>query len=90
MSGRQDTKGRPSAVAVNGPALRHIRLLTGVGAAALSRGLGVSRAYITKLELGYNARVSGAFYIRLCEALNIEDRRVLMVNPGVSEAGEAA
>lgn len=68
-------------VAVNGPALRHIRVLTGVGSAELSTSLSVNRAYISKIECGYSTRVSGSFYAKLCEALNIQDRRVLMVNP---------
>jgi transcriptional regulator with XRE-family HTH domain len=79
---RNDAKGH-AAVDVNGAALRHIRILTGVGSAELSMGLGVSRAYVSKIECGYSVRVSGAFYAKLCDALNIKDRRVLMTNPNL-------
>lgn len=90
MEQRQEPKGGVS-VAINGPALRHIRVLTGVGAAELSRSLGVSRAYVTKIELGYSQQVSGEFYAKLCAALNIKDRRVLMVSvtPGATSVDVA-
>ncbi|WP_125728163.1 helix-turn-helix domain-containing protein [Kibdelosporangium aridum] len=88
MNDRQDAKGGV-VVDINGPALRHIRVLTGIGSAELSTSLGVSRAYISKIECGYSARVSGAFYARLCAELNIKDRRVLMANPNASDEAVA-
>lgn len=89
MDQRQQPKGRVT-VQVNGPALRHIRVLTGVGSAELSRSLKVSRAYISKIELGYSSNVSGRFYASLCAALGITDRRVLMVNPNAEVVEDAA
>lgn len=80
----------PSAVMVNGAALREIRMRTGISAAALAEEVGVQRAYITKIELGHSKRVSPEVFGKLLRALLIHDRRALMADPNATLAPAAA
>lgn len=71
----------PTAIEINGYALRKIRVLSGIGVADLAGQIGKTRSYIAKLELGHNRRVSPAVYNALLEALDIQDRRTLLASP---------
>ena len=76
-----------SAVSVNGPALRHIRMLTGLNARQLAAEVQVTPDYIRKIENGLSRQVGPALFVRLMTALRIDDRRVLLSDPwGESEA----
>lgn len=80
-----------TTVEVNGYALRHVRVLSGIGVADLAAAVGVQRPYIAKIELGHSQRVSPKVYNALLAALAITDRRVLMANPhGPADMQESA
>jgi transcriptional regulator with XRE-family HTH domain len=70
-----------SSVAVHGPALRHIRQLTGLTTAQLADEADITRDYLRKIELGFNRSVAPSVYARLIFALRIDDRRVLLADP---------
>lgn len=70
-----------SAVSVNGPALRHIRTLTGLNARQLAVEVRVTPDYIRKIENGISRQVGPALFVRLMTALRIDDRRVLLADP---------
>lgn len=66
---------------MNGPALRHIRTLTGLNARQLAVEVGVTPDYIRKIENGISKQVGPALFVRLMTALRIDDRRVLLADP---------
>lgn len=75
-----------STVEVHGPALRELRIRSGLGTEELAEMAGVKRPYITKLELGHSRRVSPRVFQALLSALSIKDRRALLADPfGASE-----
>jgi len=78
----------PAAVEINGFALREIRVRSGVETLSLAEQIGVSRSYITRLELGQRERVSPRIYQALLSALFIRDRRTLLANPHGAVAGD--
>lgn len=71
----------PTTITVNGFALREIRLRSGVDLASFAEQVGVTRSYLSKIELGRNTRVSPQTYAALLVALDIADRRVLLADP---------
>ena len=74
---------RPASttIAVNGFALREIRVRSGINVADLAEQLDIGRPYLTKIELGHSQRVSPKVYSGLCHALDIKDRRALAAHP---------
>ncbi|TDQ01294.1 helix-turn-helix domain-containing protein [Labedaea rhizosphaerae] len=70
-----------SAVSINGPALRHIRILTGLNASQLATEVEVTPDYIRKIENGLARQVGPALFARIATALRIDDRRVLLSDP---------
>jgi transcriptional regulator with XRE-family HTH domain len=66
---------------VHGPALRHIRQLTGLSTAQLADEVGITPDYLRKIELGFAKAVAPNIYAGLIEALRIDDRRVLLPDP---------
>jgi predicted GIY-YIG superfamily endonuclease len=74
-------KTAKTAVAVNGPLIREVRLRTGYSIAGTAAALGCHRSYITKLETGSSRQVSVEFYHRLLEHLAIQDHRTLLAAP---------
>lgn len=81
---------RTDTVTVNAAALRHIRRITGVGVTALAREVGVTPSYVSNIEAGRRRAVSPALFRALCDALRIEDVRVLMAQPEITAAPDAA
>lgn len=77
-------------VEVNGFALREIRLRSAVQISALATQVGVTRAYLTKIELGYSPRVSPAVFQAIIGALGIGDRRALLASPHAGGAAHVA
>ena len=70
-----------TTIEVHGPALREIRVRSGLGVAELAAQVGVKRPYIAKIELGHSRRVSPKVFNALIAALGINDRRAVMANP---------
>lgn len=70
-----------TTIEVHGPALREIRVRSGLGVAELAEAVGVQRPYIAKIELGHSRRVSPRVFNALIAALGIKDRRAVMANP---------
>jgi len=71
----------PTTIEIHGPALREIRVRSGMGVAELAAAVGVNRPYIAKLELGHSRRVSPKVFNALVAALTITDRRAIIANP---------
>lgn len=71
----------PTTIEVHGPAIREIRIRSAIGVAELADAVGVKRPYIAKLELGLSRRVSPRVFNALIAALDIKDRRAIVVNP---------
>lgn len=67
-----------TTVPINGPALRELRVRTGVSAASLAAELEISRTYLSMLETGVRRRVSPPLFQRIMLALRVQDRRVLL------------
>lgn len=78
-----------STIAINGPALRLVRKLMGVGPRDLAEKINRDRTYIVKIENGGVDRVGVETFNSLCTALNIEDRRALMASPYAESAAVA-
>lgn len=70
-----------NTVAVNGFAIRELRVRSGLGVAELAETVGVQRPYIAKIELGHSRRVSPRVFNALLEALTVQDRRALLADP---------
>lgn len=63
-------RSRASAfVAVNGEAIREARKTRGLSIEQLATRLGVTKAYVSKLELGYSPRCSVTVHASLVQAL---------------------
>ncbi len=81
---------RPAAqqttVEVNGFAVRAIRVLTGPSVDDVAAQVGVTRSYLTKIELGTSTRVSPRVFAALVGALDIKDRRAILATPHVDAA----
>ncbi|GGM13977.1 hypothetical protein GCM10012279_35210 [Micromonospora yangpuensis] len=64
-------KSRASAaIAINGQAIREARKDRGLSVLQLATRVGVTRAYITKLELGHSTRCSPKVHASLVRALH--------------------
>lgn len=80
-----------TTIEVNGPAIRAMRILAGIGVMDMARAVGVQRPYIAKIELGHSRRVSPQTFNALVAALGIQDRRAIMAHPyGASDEFEVA
>jgi len=75
-----------TTVEIHGPAVREIRIRSGMGVAELAAAVGVNRPYIAKIELGHSRRVSPKVFNALIAALTIHDRRAIIANPYGSAA----
>ncbi len=70
-----------TTIDIHGPAVREIRVRSGMSVADLARAVGVQRPYIAKIELGHSRRVSPKTFNGLLAALSIQDRRAIMAHP---------
>jgi transcriptional regulator with XRE-family HTH domain len=70
------SKRRPAttAVPINGRAIRDLRIDRGLEVADLAARIQVSRAYLTKLELGHSPRASARVHAALVRVLAPRDR----------------
>jgi len=71
----------PTVIEVHGPAIREIRLRSGMSVLQLADSVGVKRPYIAKIELGHSRRVSPQVFNAFIAALSIQDRRAILANP---------
>lgn len=77
----------PTTIEIHGPAVREIRVRSGMSVADLAIAAGVKRPYIAKIELGHSRRVSPKVFNAVVAALGITDRRAIVANPyGDSDA----
>jgi transcriptional regulator with XRE-family HTH domain len=70
-----------AVITINGPAVREMRKHIGITPARLAAEIDVSVEYMRKIELGHSRTVSPEVYDRLCWALRLSDRRVLLADP---------
>ncbi|MFF5703469.1 helix-turn-helix domain-containing protein [Streptomyces sp. NPDC012794] len=69
---------RPRATyLVNGAAIRTRRMELGMDLAECAAEVGISRAYLDQLELGYRRRPSPRIYAALRTALRVTDNQLL-------------
>ncbi len=75
-----------ASVPINGPAVRHLRTFTGLTVTGLAREVGVSPAYISRIESCKARGVSPAVFAALRTALAVTDARVIMADPHGAKA----
>jgi transcriptional regulator with XRE-family HTH domain len=76
------TKGQnTTTIPINGFACREIRVRSGIEIAPFAEQVGVSRAYMAKIELGHSTRVSPTVFSAILCNLHIADRRALLAQP---------
>lgn len=76
-------------VRVNGPVLRELRKLAGLSVTELAANVGCSIAYITILETNPDRSCSPGVFARICDALHLADRTVLLREPEGTEPEQA-
>jgi transcriptional regulator with XRE-family HTH domain len=69
---------RTAAVVVDRAALRLRRQLKGLDQAELAELAGVSSSYVGHIESGRRPTISPKVFVRICDALGVEDRTELM------------
>lgn len=80
----------PATVEVHGPAIREIRIRSGMGVAQLAAAVGVTRSHIANIELGHRRQMTPATFRALVAALAITDRRAILANPYGADAEAVA
>lgn len=80
----------PATVEVHGPAIREIRIRSGMGVAALAAAAGIARPHMANVELGHRRRVTPETFNALVAALAITDRRAILANPYGADAEAVA
>jgi len=77
-------------VKVNGAALREIRKLAGFSGEGLAEAVGCSGAYVSLLETDPDRSCSPGMFARICDALRLDDRTVLLRTPREAQEEAAA
>lgn len=67
----------PPTFQVNGAALRRYRMSQGLSIKQVASVAGISRSYLSHLEIGARTRMSPGAYVRLREALRAHDDSLL-------------
>lgn len=70
-------------VAIDKSELRRRRQLLGENQAQFADSCGVSAGYISQLESGIRERVSPPVFVRICDALGVEDRTQMLADEPV-------
>jgi transcriptional regulator with XRE-family HTH domain len=65
-------------VAVNAPELRRRRQLLGDNQAEFARRCNISAGYLSQIENEVRRTVSPGVYVRICDALGVQDRKELL------------
>lgn len=79
----------PATVEVHGPAIREIRIRSGMGVAQLAAAVGVARPHMANIELGHRRRVTPETFNALVRALALADRRAILAHPYGDDAALA-
>jgi transcriptional regulator with XRE-family HTH domain len=74
-------KGQNTTILINGFACREIRVRTGIEIAPFAEQVGVSRAYMAKIELGHSVSVSAKVFAAIQKGLAVKDQRALLAHP---------
>ncbi|ROT26246.1 RodZ family helix-turn-helix domain-containing protein [Micromonospora sp. HM5-17] len=83
-------RARPgTTVPIDGAELRRARIDRGLEVADLARRLRISRAYLTKLELGHSPRASVTVYAGLVRLLQPADANAFRADRDASAADRA-
>lgn len=69
-------------VAVNAPELRRRRQLLGDNQAQFARRCNISAGYLSQIENGVRRTISPGVYVRICDALDVQDRKELLATSG--------
>jgi transcriptional regulator with XRE-family HTH domain len=75
--GEQELRPTPN-VRINRDRLRRRRQIMGLNQARLAEEAGLSFSYIGHLERGIRPNIGPEAFVRLCDALGIEDREELI------------
>lgn len=73
-------------VVIDGPAMRELRKLAGLSVKSLAEKVGCSRPYISLLETQADRTCSPEIFARICDALRLDDRSVLVRKPQARSA----
>lgn len=82
-------KGQNTTIPINGFACREIRVRSGIDIAPFAELVGVSRAYMAKIELGHSTKVSPKVFAAIQGGLGVRDRRALLAHPHAAEEAVA-
>jgi len=80
----QSRPAAPTAVRLNGPALRTIRELRGVSCTALARAVGADHSFLARVERGEKRGVREATFVALVRELRLSDPRAILADPFAS------
>jgi transcriptional regulator with XRE-family HTH domain len=69
-------------VAINAAELRRRRQMLGDNQAQFARRCNISAPYVSQIESGKRRTVSPGVYVRICDALDVQDRKELLAVSG--------
>jgi transcriptional regulator with XRE-family HTH domain len=68
----------PTGVEVAGTLLRQLRKIKGLEMSDFAAAVGISHGYLSQIERGHAQTVSPTVFGRICEVLELTDRRDLL------------
>lgn len=71
----------PAGVEIAGGEVRRLRKLQGDNLTTFAPKAGITFQYLSQIETGVRSKVSPAVFVRLCEALGVQDRESLLAEP---------
>lgn len=72
--------GGAPAVEVDGAKLRELRKVRGENLRMFAARAGITVQYLSQIELGVRRRVSPPTFVKICDALGVADRQVMMAS----------
>ena len=72
------TTPAPASVAIDGAQVRELRKLSGKTVKQLAKHVDISFQYLSAIERGTRPFVSSPVFARICDGLNVENRRSLL------------
>lgn len=69
---------RHASPEIDGARLRELRKRAGLTVTAASKRMGMSISYLSAIERGRRKTVAPATYLRICDAMGVEDRDSLL------------
>jgi transcriptional regulator with XRE-family HTH domain len=73
------TRLRQAAVRIDGNRVRRLRQVAGKTQGQLAEAAGISTVYVSFIESGRRSTIGPAVFVRLCDALGVDDRETLML-----------